>query len=82
MCCVKCEGVIMKDRGDQDEMIRLLRTGELQMRTLTCSFYDDEYYAKKSKDSNEMVKIKQKHSQTRTVCGFCVRKEKAEEVNG
>ncbi len=38
MHCVLCEKLIMSDTGDDKEMSRLLRTGELELRKVMCSF--------------------------------------------
>ena len=77
MRCVLCEKLILSDRGDSEEMVRLLRTGELQFRKIACSFYN-EYYARDNQ-TDKIVKVRQRRFQEYPVCGDCIRKEKAEE---
>jgi hypothetical protein len=77
MHCVFCEKLILSDTADWDEIDRLQKIGELQLRTLECSF-DVEWY-EKDKETGEMVKVKQRHRQKYPVCGACIRKEKAED---
>jgi hypothetical protein len=77
MHCVLCEKLILRDTADLDEMIRLQEIGELELRTLECSF-DREYYVR-DKETGEMVKMKERRTQKYPICGDCLRKEKAEE---
>jgi hypothetical protein len=79
MHCVLCEKLILSDTGDSEEMVRLEKIGELQIRRVECNF-EIERYLKEDRQAGKMVKVKERHYQNYPVCGDCIRKERAEEV--